>query len=298
MQKQIARSSVLAMFAIVGSSLSPVIGAPFLLPLFRGLGVLGFVLIIGGLGLIQWGLSQPLMGINLVVTGVFVLTLLLFLKSKISTFWSAFFASLAGVLGYGVFFGVWSLKFGTEWLNASQTRFVELFQNFEKMGLLGNKATQTTAEIKAAETVLVDLFYQTPSALFVMFGVAAALCILAFKRFEKAEAPRPLGLKAFRVPIGFVWGVAIALFASFYNGMPYPVKMVGLNLLNVMILLYFFQGLAVFFHWLVLLKINGVLRIFLLVIFCFQFFLFLSLLGFFDIWLEFRKRKQSKRSKV
>lgn len=285
---------------VIGSMFSPLMGAPFLMMASAPVGLAGFALSIFGVALITWGLGNALLALNLVGTCVFVILLTIFIRKKIPLFWSGIVASTAGVLTYGLFFAGWCTSVGNQWLPTALLRFVE---TLNLVGIVGSGNINTSSHQETMQSFyeMSDVFYQIPSAVFVMFGLSCAVCALLVPRLASSSPfiqSKKTKLSQFRLPDSLVWCVALALLGSFLDGVPYPVKMVAMNSLNVLICLYFFQGLGVFNHWLFSLKIDGLLRVFLLGVFCLQFFLFLSALGLIDVWLEFRKKKQSKRSNV
>lgn len=77
-------------------------------------------------------------------------------------------------------------------------------------------------------------------------------------------------------------------------------KLVGLNLLNVMIVLYFFQGLAITISFFRAFRVGPFWQFAWLVLLVLQLFVLVSLIGFVDYWLDFRKRmyKRVAPSKV
>ncbi len=70
--------------------------------------------------------------------------------------------------------------------------------------------------------------------------------------------------------------------------------MVAVNGLNVILVLYFFQGLAVVMRAFEVLRVTGYWKFVLLVIIIMQLFLCISVLGIIDYWANFRERINRK----
>jgi hypothetical protein len=69
-----------------------------------------------------------------------------------------------------------------------------------------------------------------------------------------------------------------------------PLEIASVNALNVLIVLYFFQGLAVISNVFRSFKVAPFWQAIWYTLFVLQLFLMVSLLGFVDYWLEFRVR--------
>ena len=97
-------------------------------------------------------------------------------------------------------------------------------------------------------------------------------------------------LSQWRLPDPWVWAFIVGAFMVFIPG---DMNTIGLNLLIVMVALYFMQGFEVFNHLCVKWSVPNPIRhliIFFLVIQAYGFIL-LALLGLGDIWADFRKPK-------
>jgi glucan phosphoethanolaminetransferase (alkaline phosphatase superfamily) len=102
----------------------------------------------------------------------------------------------------------------------------------------------------------------------------------------------------FRVPDGFIWVGMISFLGSFLKLNNETASVVSMNLLNVMIGLYFFQGLAVLESALRTFRAGPFSRFILYFIFVFQLFFILSAVGFVDYWVDFRKRLDNLKLKM
>jgi hypothetical protein len=71
----------------------------------------------------------------------------------------------------------------------------------------------------------------------------------------------------------------------------------AMNVFNVMLCLYFFQGLAVTEVLLRTFRAGTIVRFLIYFIVVFQLFFILSAVGFVDYWIDVRKRVQNLRAK-
>ncbi len=134
---------------------------------------------------------------------------------------------------------------------------------------------------------------QLPSILFTALGIAMWLAILFDRRFRgvsKLFRPEEDPFLNTRLPDGLVWLVIVALLFSFVKTPINWGQEVALNLLNVILLLYFFQGLSIVALAFTRYRLGPFIKAFLYVVFVTQLFLFVSILGILDYWLNFRGR--------
>jgi len=99
-------------------------------------------------------------------------------------------------------------------------------------------------------------------------------------------------LKLWKAPEYLVWGVigyGLALF------LPYPaIKIIGLNGLLILLTVYFFQGIAIVSFYFDKKRLPRFVRIFLYTLIAMQQLILLAVigLGFFDLWINFRRSGQ------
>ncbi len=145
-----------------------------------------------------------------------------------------------------------------------------------------------------------SLVYQVPSA-FVIFLLASLAAALVWdRRLGKALGmsfweSTSRNLLSFRVPDILVWISLFAVGGAFGQQKYLVFQNVCVNLVNVLALVYFFQGLAVTKH---LFTINRVSRIWQSIGFIFMFlqlFPLASILGFSDYWVNYRVRFTKQR---
>lgn len=141
-----------------------------------------------------------------------------------------------------------------------------------------------------------QLVRMLPSGLVIMPILALALAIAWEShlmkwlfRSETAE-DSPKGMSAFRVPDAMVWVAIVAVFGAYFQHGINWLEVISKNTLYVLVVVYFFQGLAVVScamrAWKVAPFWQGIWYFVLVV----QLFILVSLVGFADYWLDFRER--------
>ncbi len=161
--------------------------------------------------------------------------------------------------------------------------------------------------IKAQENQELDytaLVLQVPSMIFILLLVGLAIGFLMERRVRfwlrltKRSYVYRFDFLKFKVSDGLIW---IALFAllfstlgsmdsNFYGAGLKWVGTAGSNAVNVFLVVYFFQGLAILENFLVQVRAGIFFRTLNYFIFLGQLFLVLSIIGFLDFWLDFRTK--------
>ncbi len=140
------------------------------------------------------------------------------------------------------------------------------------------------------------LVQQIPSAIVIMLVLALGLGLIFEKRvFSWLKMPREkistqLKLLDYRVPDFIIW---IAMSAFLLTMVSFGVKAIAVlavNVVNVAIVLYFFQGLAVTQVFLNSIRAGIFTRILTYILLVGQLFLLLSVIGLIDYWVDFRRR--------
>lgn len=157
--------------------------------------------------------------------------------------------------------------------------------------------TQEPTSWLAGMTIDADfLISQMPSmmAILILSSLAFALILdrrIAFMtglRFERVASH--LRLLEFRMPDWMIWIAMFSFLFSFLKvGIPL-VPVVALNVFNVLLAAYFFQGLAVLESAFTTFRIGFLLRAVIYIFVVAQLFFLLSLVGLVDFWVDFRKR--------
>lgn len=138
------------------------------------------------------------------------------------------------------------------------------------------------------------LYQQAPSGVLIFLGVSLALAIV-FENRMRQMLKLPLNIRLnkflqFRVPDATVWLMLFALLAAFLRVDNEALKVAGGNLLNVLLFVYFVQGMAIVTQFFISHRVAPMWRSILYFLIVLQFFVFVSGLGFMDYWVDFRKK--------
>ncbi len=129
------------------------------------------------------------------------------------------------------------------------------------------------------------------------YGLMMERRIAMFFRLPHERVASQLKLLEFRIPDGFVWIAMLSFLGSFMRLQNENVALLSMNIFNVMLGLYFFQGLAVMEVVLQAFRAGPVLRFFVYFVVVFQLFFILSAVGFIDYWVDVRRRLKNLREK-
>ncbi|NLM25320.1 MAG: DUF2232 domain-containing protein, partial [Firmicutes bacterium] len=102
-----------------------------------------------------------------------------------------------------------------------------------------------------------------------------------------------------RLPWYFVWGFILALIFAFINFYypSYILQAASLNLNVFFIYAFFFQGLAIVWHWMDNLSLPKILRFIFVFLVLFSGWIWVTLIalaGLLDTWIDFRKLNVKK----
>ena len=234
-------------------------------------------------GTVLMALGFPIFGI-----GVLAFAILIGSYSELenhnSSVFSAAFLALAITVGVGsLATAVWSYQTKTDLLHVLREH-------------AGNFVTQMNSVYPDAKVNVEVLAQQIPSALVVllMLGLAAGLIgerpLYRWFRLPRVKERESADLTSFRVPDVFVWVTILAVPGAFLQHGKPMIELISSNVLNVLLMLYFFQGLAVVIRSFRVFKVGVFWRGALFILFAAQLFPVVALLGFVDFWLDFRAR--------
>ena len=189
---------------------------------------------------------------------------------------SVLFTLLINGLVVGGVFALWIFLFGPGWTLAVQSL---LEDGFKPVAELNPNLQLNYASILG----------QLPSIVLILWLGALYLALLLEGRLGGTKTYRTQ-LAEFRLPDAGVWVFIAALLGAFAH-VPIPgVSVVSNNVLNVCLLLFFFQGIAVVARYLGSLRLGVLPRTLLLMLVVLHLFWFVSLIGLTDYWLDFRAR--------
>ncbi len=140
------------------------------------------------------------------------------------------------------------------------------------------------------------LAQQTPSMLVSLLMMALGNALIFEKRSAKyfkihsEKIASQLKLLEFQLPDIVIWTFLLAMFFSMVNfGVP-MLSVIGFNLVNLGVILLFFQGLAVLEVFFLKTKASLFFRVLTYIILVGYLFVLLSALGLIDYWVDFRSR--------
>lgn len=203
-----------------------------------------------------------------------------------SVFTSGFVASLAAIgttiLGVGV------------WIHFTKVALIESVRK-QITPLVDKLVAMNSGSAVSVETVM----QQLPSGIVIGIISALAVALIGESRMLKWIGENERGatenrLSSFRVPDIFIWVTIVSIFGAFFQHGIKWVETVSLNTLNVLVVVFFFQGLAVIAHAFRVYRVSPFWQGLWYIIFVIQLFLVVSFVGFVDYWMEFRERLSRK----
>ncbi|MGZ3744323.1 MAG: DUF2232 domain-containing protein [Pseudobdellovibrionaceae bacterium] len=183
--------------------------------------------------------------------------------------------------------------------------------NLEKLGVYNLAAAETLVKqfitdkvftvnpgLQLDASVLVQLI---PSVVVTILVVSLGVGLIFEKRvFSWLKLPRErvasqLKLLEFRVPDFVIWIAMVAFLLTMENFHVKALEILGMNIVNVVTVLYFFQGLAILEVSLRSFKAGALLRTGIYIILVGQLFPVMSAVGLIDYWVDFRRRLTKMR---
>jgi hypothetical protein len=150
---------------------------------------------------------------------------------------------------------------------------------------------QTKSVVGNLNVDLETLTHQIPSLFVTLFALNLWVAVLFDARAQRKRGviKTQVEIKNFRTPEAFIWAVIISLLFSFVKTPVPGLQEAALNILNVSLLLYFFQGLSVLSYLMEILNFGSLLKMIVYFIFIAQLLLPICL-GILDFWLNFRNK--------
>lgn len=158
--------------------------------------------------------------------------------------------------------------------------------------------TQTKSIVGEMNMSVETLTHQIPSIFVMLFALNLWIAILFDSRAQRRHGSltSQIEIKNFRTPEAFIWVVIVALLFSFVKTPVPGLQEAALNILNVSLLLYFFQGLSVLSYLMENMNFGSLLKMIVYFIFIAQLLLPICL-GILDFWLNFRNKISKKQDK-
>lgn len=203
-----------------------------------------------------------------------------------SVFVSGFVASLAAIgttiLGVGI------------WVHYTKVAIIESVRQ-QIAPLVDKLVAMNGGSAVSVETVM----QQLPSGIVIGIITALAVALIGESRMlkwvgENEKSVSDNRLSSFRVPDLFIWLTIVSIFGAFFQHGIKWAEILSLNVLNVLVVVFFFQGLAVIAHAFRVYRVGPFWQGLWYIIFVIQLFLVVSFVGFVDYWIEFRERLSRK----
>jgi len=166
----------------------------------------------------------------------------------------------------------------------------------EVQGLVEQFTAQVQQMNPAVKLDASVILQQVPSAIAIILILALGVGLIFERRvFSWLNLPREkiasqLKLLEYRVPDFFIWVAMTAFLLTMVSFGGKAIGILAVNIVNVALVLYFFQGLAVLEVLLSSMRAGTFTRILMYIILVGQLVLILSIVGLIDYWLDFRTR--------
>jgi hypothetical protein len=204
-----------------------------------------------------------------------------------ANFWTALFATSVGTAILVIGPMLWAQGLGlnmAEILGNGIEKFLSQLQSPDK-GLMSG--------IKIDSKFIIS---QIPSVIFLIHMTSLGLALISDRktammfgvRFERIAGQ--IRLLEFRAPDFLIWLMMLSFLFSFLKLANEQASIISMNVFNVAMGIYFFQGLAVLEVFLLAFKAGTFTRIIVYFVIIGQLFFLLSILGVIDYWVDFRKR--------
>lgn len=243
-----------------------------------------------GLSLIFWALQIPTLAIALVLFTILIGTWVELEKKGFSLFHSASGGTLsaAAVTALTTYF---IARPNPALLQTKLTTTIQgLIERLSKVDV--SIATSLKAE---------ELLMQLPSFIIILFMVSAALVAIAEKPIQRwmgQVAIKKERLTDFKLPDASIWLLIGSVFFAFWDGSSQATAVIATNTLNILVVAFFFQGLAILCRYFQVFRVGSVWRVLWITLFTMQLFLVLSFIGVLDFWLDFRNKIFKKVAEV
>lgn len=280
--RQYLKLGLMVIMSIIGSALPFILVAPIIRVAYKNHSRIAFWLAftIGVIFLVLVGLVP-------IAISLMCITLLIGLFSEIFEKFKKLF--IAGFIAVSVS-SLTTILATQQWLIYKGTNLTTRLH--EQIQIILKQAQQMNSSVKLDPEVLVS---QAPSVLVALLVLSLALALIFELPITKLmklpiEKVEHLNLLNFKLPEGFIWIAMISFLFSFIDVGSKPLSMTATNIINVMVVLYFLQGLAVIETFFVALKLGFLVRFMTYVVFLIQLFFLVAAIGLIDFWVEFRKR--------
>ncbi len=275
--------------SVMLSLLTVVFGTPLMRVLRVTYGALAYWLLGAGVMLLFWLIDAPVLS---VFVGSIWMTLGIYMELERKGLRWAVSASI-GIIAGSLFFTGASLIS----LERLGVRSFAAAEAFVKQFITG-KVLAMNPDLQLDAGLLIQLI---PSAVVTILVVALGIGLIFERRvFSWLNLPRErmasqLKLLEFRVPDFMIWVAMGAFLLTMENFNVKALEVLGMNVVNVVTVLYFFQGVAILEVSLRSFKAGALVRAAIYIIMVGQLFPVVSAVGLIDYWVDFRKRLRKIR---
>ncbi len=144
--------------------------------------------------------------------------------------------------------------------------------------------------------------YQVPSIVCAVFALALFVSVIfeksVLKLFYKQKSSLTGRLSYFKVPDYLVWVFIASLALAFIDFKLPLLKLIALNVLNVCVIAYFFQGFAILFNFFEVFKVGMFTKVIMVLCMVVQLPFVTVIIGVLDYWFNFRGRFLRKATQV
>lgn len=183
---------------------------------------------------------------------------------------------------------VWMSRVGMQWASELHDRLVELLQPMAQLG----SSLQINVD---------DIIAQLPSLAIIVWLAALYIAVVLEGRVRPGQSKASFyrgAVDKVEVPHAVVWIFIAALAFAFGDFGLARVQPIAINVLNVCLMLFFFQGLAVVYRVFAVFRVGYIWQALIMVIIVAQLFLLVSLLGLVDFWIDFRTRLSKRHEEM
>ena len=289
--RQLIRIGVLWTWTILMTAFTVVLGGAPLKALRRDFGRTGY----WTLGIITAG---ALFAANLRVFAAIYLSLVFLIglfaqweELGMSLMPSAFFSLVTTILVSAAGVALWISRMGAGWKDLIVARLDEALK----------PAMQIAPTLQFSSN---DIMLQLPSIFIVIWLATIYLSVLLEKkavvqsRHAQYEVSFREELGKIDMPNFVVWAFIVALLGAFGDFGKVGLQAACVNVLNVCLILFFFQGLAVIYRFFTVFRVGFFWQALLMIILVGQLFFLVILLGFIYYWFDFRSRMSKGREEM
>lgn len=276
-----------SVWAVLMTALTYILGAPPLKVVRRKLGRAGYWALTTLLSVGLYVLHAKMLGVAFFSLVVLIGVFDEFEEMGFSFSLSALFTLLINSLLSGGAFALWVFYSGPKWSQTILTSIETVLKPVVEL----NPRIQIN---------YFDLMLQLPSIAIISWMAALYVAILLESRMlgtgatatdgaSVAPSMRPQ-LATFRLPDICIWVFIASLLGAFGGTHVQTLEALAVNALNVCVMLFFFQGIAVVAKFFESMRLNAFWQTLFMALIVIQLFLIVSVLGLVDYWIDIRAR--------